>query len=133
MTVATIYTIRCNSIKLLTKCIYVCASHDFENTVTCTSDYRRGLGLVIGFIDNLQIVAIIITIVLSLIRIIYNSLRHALSLFSLRCLQQSLLGNGFQRQIFPRTVGSRTISVPQLQTSNSKSARLNPSSLTDSL
>jgi hypothetical protein len=42
-----------------------------------------------------------VTIALSLIHIFYNSLQHALSLFSLLCLNQSLSSNGFQRRTFP--------------------------------
>jgi hypothetical protein len=42
------------------------------------------------------------TIALSLIYTLYNPLQHALNLFSLQCLHQSLSGNGFQLCSFLR-------------------------------
>jgi hypothetical protein len=48
-------------------------------------------GFPIGFIDNLHVV----TIALSLIPTLYNSLQHTLSLFSLLCFHHSFPGNGF--------------------------------------
>jgi hypothetical protein len=64
----------------------------------------------------------------------YNSLQHALSLFSLLCLRQTLPGNGFngERSL---TLDFRTIPAPQLTASNSNGSQgLNRSSpLTHSL
>jgi hypothetical protein len=42
-----------------------------------------------------------VTIALSLIHTLYNSLQHILSILSLLCLHQSLPDNGFQRHMFP--------------------------------
>jgi hypothetical protein len=42
-----------------------------------------------------------VTIALSIIRTLYNSLQHAISLFNLLRIYQSLSGNGFQRRKFP--------------------------------
>jgi hypothetical protein len=56
------------------------------------SDYRRGFGLLIGFIEHLQIVTT---------NKYGGSLQHTLGIYSLLCLQQSLPGNGFQRWTFP--------------------------------
>jgi hypothetical protein len=70
------------------------------NIVTCMSDYRRGLVLVIGVIDNLQIVTTSNYNIIA-ISTIYSSLEHALSFFSLFSLHQSFPGNGFQRRTFP--------------------------------
>jgi hypothetical protein len=52
-------------------------------------------GLVIEFIYRLQIITT------NNYSNIANSLQHALSLFSLLCLHQSLPRNGFQQQTFP--------------------------------
>jgi hypothetical protein len=68
------------------------------NIGMCMSDYRWSLDwylyLLSAYRTQLQV-----TIALSLIHTIYNSLQHALSLFSLLCLHQ-LPGNGFQRRSF---------------------------------
>jgi hypothetical protein len=53
-----------------------------------------GFGLVIGFIEQLQIV----TTALSLIHTLCSSLKHALSFLSLLCLHRLSPGNGSQRR-----------------------------------
>jgi hypothetical protein len=86
----------------------------------------QGFGLVIGFIDHLQIVT------RSNYSAIANS--HTLQFTSLHFWHQSLPSNGFLRRMFP-LLCSRTIPVPQLSASNSNSSRgLNCSNpLTNSL
>jgi hypothetical protein len=57
-----------------------------------------GFGLVMGFIEHLQIVTASITIALLLIYTFYNSLQQALSLLNLLHLQRLWSLSGFQRR-----------------------------------
>jgi hypothetical protein len=59
-----------------------------------------GFGLVIEFIALLQTVNTINYSAIANSHTYYNSLQHTLSLLSLLCLHQSLLGNGSQRRRF---------------------------------
>jgi hypothetical protein len=87
---------------------------------TCMSDYRRGLDwwldLVTTYRSKLQL-----TIALSLIHTLYNSLEHALSVLSLLCLHQSLSGNSFQHRCYLRfcvhAITGRWLSPNQLNAS----------------
>jgi hypothetical protein len=59
-----------------------------------------GFGLVTGFIGLLPVITKV-TITVSLVYTPNSSLWHALSLLSVLCLHQSLLGNGSECHIYP--------------------------------
>jgi hypothetical protein len=82
-------------------------------------------GLVTGFIEHLY-AQLVTTSNCSTIAnshsAIYEYYSMHLSLLSLLCLHQSS-GNGFQRRTFQLTLGSRTVTVPQLSASHSNSSQ----------
>jgi hypothetical protein len=81
-------------------CISLCMCACMLYIVTILSEYM-GFGMVILFIELLQNVTTSNYSDIANSYILYNSLQHALRLFSLLCLHQSLSGNGFQRRTFP--------------------------------